>query len=140
MKTVRSAGHLGVLVFAALVAVGACSSDKGGSGVKAPEELRAPAAEVTAGLKKIQGLSEGVAAAAANGERGPAQGLDSQIQPQWQKIEGTVKANDQDAYITFEDSFAVLAGAARSGDEPKAAKAAADVAASVQRYLAKYPG
>jgi iron uptake system EfeUOB component EfeO/EfeM len=140
MKTLHSGRRLGVLVFAALVAAGACSSGESSSKAKTPEEVRAPASEVTAGLKKIQGIVEQVTAATVSGEQARAEDLDAQIEPTWQKIEGTVKANDQDAYVTFEDSFALIKGAVKSKDGAQASKGAADVDATVKRYLATYPG
>ena len=50
-----------------------------------------------------------------------------------------MKANDQDAYLTLEDSFAQLAKAA-NGDAATAAKGVATVATTVAAYLAKHPG
>jgi hypothetical protein len=140
MKSVRAGCLLGLAVFTALVAAGGCGSGESGSEAKVPEDRRAPATEVSAGLKKIQGIAETTAAVTASGDRARAEDLNGEIEPQWQKIEGTIRANDKDTYLTFEDSFAVLEGAVKSGDAPMASKGAADVATSVQRYLAKFPG
>src|SRR6266508_1393667 len=68
-----------------------------------------------------------------------ARALIDQIEPTWQPIEGTIKANDQDAYLAMEDSFALLEKAA-DGDAGSAAKGAGTVAATVAAYLAKYRG
>ena len=46
--------------------------------------------------------------------------LNDTIEPAWQPIEGTIKANDPDTYITFEDNFAVLGDAIDSDDAAKA--------------------
>jgi len=106
---------------------------------KAPEEARAPAAEVTAGLTQIRAMTAKIAAAVGSA-KGQAEELNKQIEPLWQGIEGTVKANDADAYISFEDSFAELEKAIDNGDSAKAQQAATTVATTVTAYLGKYPG
>lgn len=135
-----------VLVAAASVALTGCAG--GGpsgpavgasSAASAPEEQRTTPAVVATGLRNIQRIA-GQIAAAAGTDRAKATGLAEQIEPQWQPVEGTVKANDQDAYLAFEDAFAVLEGAADKGDAPAAAKGSEAVSSAAQRYLATYPG
>jgi hypothetical protein len=121
----------------------ACSS--GGSKTKdtasttAPEDHRASAAEVTAGLGNIGGIVAQVSLAAGADSKA-AKELDNGVEPAWQAIEGTVRANDKDLYIRFEDDFAALSKAAAAGDGPKAEQASADIADAVKAYLAKFPG
>jgi len=105
---------------------------------QAPEEKRATAAEVATGLRKIDDTAKGVASKAA-GDKAGAQALDAQIEPVWKTIEGTVKANSQDGYATFEDSFALLESSANAGDAAKAGTASTAVSKAVADYLAKYP-
>jgi glucose/arabinose dehydrogenase len=105
---------------------------------QAPEEKRATAAEVAIGLRKIDDTAKGVASKAA-GDKAGAQVLDAQIEPVWKTIEGTVKANSQDGYASFEDSFGLLQSAASAGDAAKAGTASAAVSKAVADYLAKYP-
>ena len=105
---------------------------------QAPEDVKAPAAEVTAGLHQIQDIT-GQVAQAVGSDKATASDLNEQIEPVWQKIEGTVKANDSEAYITFEDSFAALGKAVDSGDSAKAQEAANTVATTVTTYVAAYP-
>ena len=127
-----------LLLAAGLAAAAGCSGgtpDRSASAA-VPEEERAGAAEVAAGLAKIDKLARDVVAA---GTTNAAQGLINQIEPTWMRIEGTVKANDPDAYLALEDSFAQLAKAA-DGDAATAAKGAATVATTVAGYLAKHPG
>ena len=80
------------------------------------------------------------AAQAVPSDKAKAQDASEQIEPVWQHVEGTVKANDPDAYITFEDSFAALEKAVDDGDAAKAQEAATTVATTVTAYLEKYPG
>jgi hypothetical protein len=132
-----------LLVGVGLLTAAGCSADPagepapGGSPTSAAaEDVRAAGAEVAAGLRKIESLAGQVAAA-----RGApaAQGLVAQIEPTWATIEGTVKANDPDAYLALEDAFAQL-GKAAGGDAAAAASGAAAVLGTVTAYLSKYPG
>lgn len=126
----------------------ACSNSSntdGGSGAssttarRAPEDRRASAAEVTDGLKQIEATAAEVAAT-AGGDSAGAKQVAGRIEPVWETIEGAVKANDPDAYIAFEDAFAVLEDAADHGDAAKARRGADAVSKTVATYLAKYPG
>lgn len=141
-------GVLAVLVVAGLtLGVAACSSGSGGDATsggsastsQAPEDLRASAAEVATGLRRIETIAKDLAGVAGT-DKARAKELDGQIEPVWKTIEGTIKANDQDAYISFEDTFAILAKAAEDGDAAKASQGADAVAQAVAAYLAKYPG
>jgi outer membrane murein-binding lipoprotein Lpp len=127
-----------LLVVLGLAAAAGCSDTAPPSSASAavPEEERASAADVATGLAKIDTLARDIAAA---GTATRAQQLIDQIEPTWMRIEGTVKANDRDAYLALEDSFAQLAKAA-SGDAATAVKGATTVAVTVAAYLAKYPG
>jgi hypothetical protein len=132
-------------VLLALVTVGAaCSSGDSVSkesqkGSQAPEEHRASAADVTAGLGKIGGIVAQVSLSAGTDAKS-AKALNEGIEPAWQQVEGTVRANDKDLYIRFEDDFAALTKAADAGDGAKARQTAADVAEAIKTYLTKFPG
>ncbi len=99
---------------------------------------RVPAAQVAEGLKTVQDIAAD-AAAAAGQDKAKAGKIADGIEAVWSKIEDTVRANDQDAYITFEDSFDTLGAAARAGDAEKAGRAAGKVAAAVKAYVVKFP-
>ena len=133
----------GVAVLLALTMGGvACGSDgdkKKDAEKQAPEDLRAPAAAVTAGLGQIDAIVAQIGLA-ASADAKQAKELAEGIEPTWEKIEGTIRDNDKDAYIRFEDDFAALTKAAEAGDGPKAQQTAADVADAVKAYLAKFPG
>ena len=66
--------------------------------------------------------------------------LKDTIEPAWQPIEGTIKANDPDAYITFEDNFAALGDAIDGGDATQAQQAADAIATAADAYVGQYPG
>jgi len=148
MRLMRSTAVAATAVVLALVA-GACSSDGNKSSAstgertesssQAPEDVKAPAAEVTAGLKQIEGIT-GQLAQAVGSDKAKAEDLNEQIEPVWEHIEGTIKSNDAESYLTFEDNFAVLGKAVDNADTAKAQQAATAVAATVATYLAKYPG
>lgn len=141
MRLVRSGVVAGAVLGFVLVGAGCSDSTTSAtsSSNQAPEDVKAPAAEVSTGLEQIQGIT-GQMASAVGSDKAKAQDLNEQIEPTWEKIEGTVKANDSEAYITFEDSFAALGKAAESGDTAKAQEAATTVSNTVTAYLAKYPG
>ena len=139
----RSVWRMAAVLLALTTAGTACGSGGGSSNAKesneAPEAHHAPAAQVTAGLGQIKDIASRVSAAAATDAKS-ARALDEGIEPAWNQIEGTVRANDQDLYLRFEDDFAALGKAASAGDGPKAQQTAADVAEAIKAYLAKYPG
>ncbi|HEY8201260.1 MAG TPA: hypothetical protein VII47_07890, partial [Actinomycetota bacterium] len=91
------------------------------------------AAEVATGLRQIDATAKGIAEKAGT-DKAAATQLDAQIEPAWEKIEGTIKSNDSDAYITFEDTFAMLGNAARDGDAAKASTASQTVSKAVNDY------
>jgi len=129
-------------VLLALTTAGVACSSGGGKDKEskgAPEDRRAPAAEVTAGLGKIGALAAQISLA-ASADAKSAKELNDGIEPAWGSIEGTVRANDKDLYIRFEDDFAALGKAAAGGDGPKAQQTTADIADAVKAYLAKFPG
>jgi hypothetical protein len=120
-----------------IVAAG-CSSRTHTSSTTAPEDVRAPAADVAQGLRQIDTIATATATAA--GDKARAKQLDGQIEPVWARVEGTVKANEPDTYLALEDAFALLKNATDAGDPAKAKQAAADVSKAVTAYVGKYPG
>jgi 2-oxoglutarate dehydrogenase E2 component (dihydrolipoamide succinyltransferase) len=58
----------------------------------------------------------------------------------WEGIENTIRANDKDAYIEFEDALDQLKAAATAGDAKKAEAASGALAKASEAYLAKFPG
>jgi hypothetical protein len=148
MRLMR-AGAVAVMAVGLAFAAGACSSNDHTSTTanqsasanpsQAPEDVRAPDAAVAAGLKQIQDITGQVAQSVASNQS-TAKDLNEQVEPVWQGIEGTVRATDSNAYLTFEDSFAELEKAVKNGDAAKAQEAATTVATTATAYLQKYPG
>jgi len=108
-------------------------------GTLAPEDVRAPDAEVADGLGKIKGIVDEIGTA-ASADNTRAKDLQGEIEPIWASIEGTVKSNDSNTYLTFEDQFAVIGKAVEQKDESSAKTAAALVDKAVDAYLAAHPG
>jgi hypothetical protein len=133
-----------ILVCTALSLGGAaCSSDDSTGGETdpspAPEEVTTSAAAVATGLTAISGTVSDIADVAGT-DQAAAEALVEEIEPVWEEIEGTVKANDPDAYVTFEDNFALIGTAVEEGDAQQAGSAATAVSDAVTAYLASYPG
>ena len=127
-----------------IVGLAGCSSGAGTSTTSTSTPVTSDSSPVTAvavatDLKKIEQTAKEIAEYAGT-DKTKAVSLSSEIEPAWKPIEDTVKKNDQNTYITMEDSFATLEDAADKGDAAKAAKGAAAVSSAVQAYLAKYSG
>jgi hypothetical protein len=131
--------RLAVALMGLFLVAGACSSDSDTETKATPEDKRTTAAEVATGLAKIDTSAKAVAAQAGT-DKAKAEEASGQIEPVWEEIEGTIKANDQDSYLAFEDNFALLENAAKTGDTAKAATGAAGVSEAMTDYLARYPG
>jgi hypothetical protein len=131
---------LAVVLLALTVGGAACGGDKEKKATEPDRyEVRASAKDVATGLGQIEALTNQVALAVsadAKAAKTQAEG----IEKIWEPIEGTIRANDKDSYIRFEDDFAALEKAADAADSTKAQTAAKDVSDAVKAYLAKYPG
>jgi hypothetical protein len=140
----------GVLAGLLIVGLSACGDDKKDSastatdtGTKssaepAPEEVRASDADVASGLAEIKTIAADIATYLTSDHQRAAD-QQEKIEPTWAAIEGTIKANDQEAYLTFEDQFAVLSNAVTNSDQAKADAASALVVKTADEYLAKHP-
>ena len=139
---------IGVLAGALTIGLGACGGKSDSDttpavgtehGNQSPEDVRAPADEVADGLGKLKGIANDIGNSASS-DNNHAKDLQGQIEPIWESIEGTVKANDSNAYLTFEDQWAAIAKAVEQKDDSSAKTAAALVAKTADAYLAAYPG
>ena len=124
-----------------LVACGSDSkSDSGsaseGTEAQAPEDVTVPAATVTAGLNTS---SADVAALASRVGSGATEDEVDELFKDWEKYEGTVKANDVDTYLALEDAFAAMKSAVKANDSAAAKQAAEDFKTAADGYLAKHP-
>src|SRR2546423_7495640 len=95
------------------------------------------AAAVAQGLKGVLHAAEEVAEYAGK-DKAKAQKEWDEAHETWEGIENTVRANDKDAYIEFEDALDALKAAAQAGDAKKAEQASGALAKASQAYLAKF--
>jgi len=137
-RSVRRLG-LPLLVLPMLLASLAFSPSPSGASPAVPEGASASAADVASGLHKIQDIAVGVAGAVVGRDEAKAEQLHGDIEPEWQKIEDTIRAHDKDAYAGLEDTFTQLKVAAKAADAAGASKASYNVAVAVKSYLSKHP-
>jgi LPXTG-motif cell wall-anchored protein len=100
-------------------------------------EEKVSSATVSEGLKTIQRASEAVVAAGE--DRTKAQEAANAITPVWELIETTIKANDNDAYLDFEEALHNISSAALAGDPTQAGEAAGIFGTAAKSYVAKFP-
>jgi hypothetical protein len=107
-----------------------------GAPTHAAEGAKVSDAEVAEALQTIQVIAGDVVSSGTNKAKAAmiAEGVD----PIWERIEATIKANDADSYETLEKGLVNLAGSA--GDPAKAGGAAGVIASAVKFYVAKFPG
>lgn len=103
----------------------------------APEDLRVSASAVAAGLTDVKRYAADVVAAGSDKDR--ARQAQEKIEPAWASVEGTVKANDVNTYLAFEDNFALLGDAVTDADMGKAASASQAIARAADAYLVRFP-
>jgi len=130
------------LVGTALLTFTACSDDSSttttsSSRGPAPEDVIAPPAEVTAGLRQLLTLADQVVAAGT--DKAKAKAAVEQVEPIWGHVEGAVRKNDLDVYVQIEEDL-VLIAKAENGDASTAKRGADDLRTQVNTYLASYPG
>jgi hypothetical protein len=140
---------VGLLAGALVLGTSACGSSKDSDsgqpaagtehGNLAPEDVHAPDSEVADGLGKIKGIVDEIGTT-ASADNTRAKDLQGEIEPIWESIEGTIKSNDSNVYLTFEDQFAVIGKAVSQKDDSSAKTAAALVAKAADAYLAAHPG
>ena len=133
---------LAVLALAGVLA--ACGDDDDSSAgssttTTAPEEARASDAEVATGLATIKQLATDIASAMTANDTAKASDLVDQIEPTWAKIEGTIKENDEDTYLAFEDAFAAIGLAVKNDDAAKTNSEASTIATTADKYLQAHP-
>lgn len=124
---------------AACLALAACgggddaASTTSQEAASSPESRIVPDAQVTAGLGQLKGVAAQVASA-SDGDA--SREASEELEPVWEKIEGTVKRNEPDLYIEVEDGLQLLS----TGDLDKARRGEQRMDRAVDAYLAKHPG
>lgn len=138
MNTVTGRAALAVATITIGGGLAACGGDDKGTGAAkppaaAPESRIAPAADVSAGLRRMVAIA-GQVASTPDAARSKA--ASAQLEPIWKRIEGTIKRDAPNLYVTVEDSLALLG----SGDAGKTKEGARMMAGAASAYLAKHPG
>ena len=128
----------GPLLALALV-LGGCSSGGSDSSSSSttepgPEEVLVSSAVVASGLGDIKRLAAEATADPFSGGR-----VGEDIENAWKGIEGTVKQNDPDAYLVFEEGIDGIQQAAKDRSTAKITSNAASITTSVDSYLAAHP-
>jgi hypothetical protein len=108
-------------------------------GNRSPQEVRAPDDEVADGLGQLKAIVNQIGDSASS-DNNHAKDLQAEIEPIWESVEGTVKANDPSAYGTLADQFTVIGKAVAQKDGSAARTAAALVNKTADAYLAAHPG
>jgi hypothetical protein len=127
-----------------LVACGSSSSDASGgsptttssSGESAETYVVVPDSQVTAGLAVINANAVKAAATIAAGQ--DAKSTVDAMYAKWASIEGTIKQNEVEMYLDFEDALGSMQNANKDKDKVAAAAAVADFAKTSAQYLAKH--
>jgi hypothetical protein len=132
------------VVAAAVAVVGlavGCSDNGGGSKSTAttrPEDRRVTDAEVTTGLGQLQTQVDQAATSAGTDAAAAKTQADTAFET-WERIEGTIKNNEQDLYLRYEDALSDVRTGTRDGDAAKAQRGAQDIQAISAEYLANHP-
>jgi len=130
------------LVGTALLSFTACSDDSSTTATSssrspAPEDVIAPAADVASGLRRLGEVSDQIVAAGTDTTK--ANAAIAQLEPIWEHVEGAVRKNDLDVYVSVEEDLVLLAKAG-NGDADTAKRGGDDLRTQIDTYLASYPG
>ena len=104
---------------------------------EATEETHAvvPDAVVTQGLAATQQLMADIS---SGKQADKTKGFDA-VEASWASYEGTIKQNEVNMYLDFEDALAAYQKALKANNTADAATASAKFATTAQSYLAKHP-
>jgi hypothetical protein len=143
-RIIRTGGRAAIaaLTLVATTALAACGSDDDGGGgsssattTVSPESVIVPDATVTKGLAdtiaKMKVLATDVGAAKAQSD---------DVQNMWYSYEGTIKQNEVQDYLDFEDALGSFRTAAKDGDTTAMDAAVTAFQTTATTYLAKHPG
>ncbi len=132
-----------VAVLAVALVLAACGGDSGGGSGKAtsttaPEERIVPDSEVTAGLATLEEQAAEVESLVGT-DPAAAEKAAEAAHETWEGIEGTIKKNEQDLYLRFEDALSDLNLGAQKGAAEQVKRGAADLHRAADDYRAAHP-
>jgi hypothetical protein len=116
----------------------ACGGDDS-EGAESTEETGhavVPDAAVTQGLAATQQLLADIESGKTTDK---TKALDA-VEASWASYEGTIKQNEVELYLAFEDALAALQKAVKAGNTADISTAKTKFATTAQTYLAKHPG
>lgn len=135
-----------VLLVASALVISACGSDassdkssKQTPSTPIPESVKLPLDQVRAMLPGVVEKGNAAAAAMARNDAAKAKGEAHEMHEAWEKVEGTVKDKDPDAYVSLEDAQTRIENAVEDGRAAEARAGAKDQADVVQTFLKKHP-
>lgn len=132
-----------VLAVAAMTAAG-CGGGSGGDGgekgtrTTTPEERIVPDSQVTAGIATLEEQAGRVESLVAT-DPAAAEKVAADAQEHWLTFEGTVKKNETDMYLRFEDALSDLNLGAQKGSVEQVKRGATDLRQVAADYLAARP-
>lgn len=140
-----AAASLALLAVLAFVAAACGSDSSSGNSSKdtpttpIPESVKLPLSQVRAMLPGVVEKGNAAAAALAQNDAAKAKAEAHEMHEAWEKVEGTVKDKDPDAYISLEDAQTRIENAVEEGKAQEARAGAKDQADLVQTFLKKHP-
>ena len=134
----RSKGPIALALTAILLFGGvACGGDdKESTETEETGHQVVPDATVTQGLAATQQLLTDIASGKTTDKD---KALDA-VEVSWASYEGTIKQNEVELYLSFEDTLAAMQKAVKAANSADMTTAAAKFATTAQTYLAKHPG
>lgn len=138
-KLMRSKGPIALAMTAIMLFGGATCGGNGKEAAEAPEETGyavVPDAVVTQGLAATQQLLADIESGKSTDKD---KALDA-VEASWASYEGTIRKNEVEIYLAFEDALAAMQKAVKDNNSADITAAKTKFATSAQTYLAKHSG
>jgi len=133
----RSKGPIALAMTAVLLFGGvACGDSKEAESTEETGHAIVPDAAVTQGLAATQQLLADIESGKTTDK---TKALDA-VEASWASYEGTIKQNEVEMYLAFEDALAAMQKAVKAGNSADITTAKTKFATTAQTYLAKHPG
>lgn len=140
----RRAAGLALVLALGVTGLAACGDDDDASsessttttGEGSPEDVKAPMAEVLAGLPGISEAGQTAASAAEAGDFDAALAAYEALHEIWEEVEGTIKDTDLDTYEAIETAQGLIKDGAESENAERVAQGAADQTEAIEAFIA----
>ena len=133
---------LGMLIVASITSCGGSDGDNANTAASTVSTDFVGSYDVVSDAVVAQGLASTTStltALAAAPETATSEAV-LEVFEQWGNYEGTIKQNQPDAYLTFEDALGAFKKSAENGDAVGMQAAITDFSTMATQYLADYPG